>query len=575
MTTDKLMQNKTTSTTRLDVQIEALENYIKQKNTNEKKRRTALNFLEKCEMGLDGENKAFRILNELNQNFPIQILRDVSFQNLAESDKTTQIDLLLITDKLIFVIEVKNWEGVFEVKNGLLYNKTNAHHQYMNPYKQNEYHIENLRELLSKGGFENIRFDNIVYWANDDGHIEFDTSDESAVFQNAFLRTKYLTHEIMRIYDSTAASEAIRIEEVSQYLTDYCLRNPVPLFCPICKNDTLNPTCNPLTFNSNVYNKRRWCCNTCGYAEIDIQDAAFLEHEKITSTPLSSSNTGDIKSMKYVREYVLTEDEYKQMIGSYEDVTPNFSLREKQPKKWNIILNAITSIFVFAVAVLSVVYFLTLKPCMMCTEMGLYKFTERINELFHDYYINGFGKNTVILLIVLLLIGSTGFLTGYMGNSLRNLHGGYFLRDKTSWKLPVLLKYLPTFFMIIYHSIYMIWRIFIDDTTSFDIPKYQISLIGENYSVGMWITQIAVILALVSFIPIIIYAVVDSGFLGSLITIPVLIVSNCAMSIVMSLILSVVAAVLSFAALIVIGLIIAITVFIAILKAFFVESLYR
>ena len=323
------------------------------------------------------------------------------------------------------------------------------------------------------------------------------------------------------------------------FFLEYVIYLTLTSYCPICKS--ANETQSLLSYIPNAYDNRKWRCANCGYAEFDKND--FTQLVMVDDSALKTDKDSTMETNLELSECGMLK---KYISGEL----------EKKKEEDASVFCKIVTILTFAVAVFSLIYFITLKPCMMCTEMGLYRFTERLNELFHDYYINGFGKNTVILLLVLLLIGSTGFLTGYMGKSLRNLYGGQFLRDKIKWELPVLLKYLPTIFMILLHSIYAVWHLFVDENAGFAIPKYQISLVGENYTVEMWITQICVILALVSFIPIIIYAVIDSGFLGSLATIPVLIVSNCAMSIVMALVFIAVASALSIVAVIIIILII-------------------
>lgn len=546
------IQNKR-NISQLEIQLDALDNFLAYSKANKRYRNAAEFSYDNIELGIYGEQKALNILNALSSNIPKKILQDISFCSVSEPDKTAQIDFILITDKIIFVIEVKNWTGCFTVSDGEVYQK-DGNRKYGNPHKQNETHIERLKEVLSAGGFGDLRFENIVYWANDNGDIQFDGTPESIILRNSFYNSERLSSEIKHLYNSAADNSRIDIDRISDYIYNYCEQNKILSYCPICK--AANKTQSLLSYIPNAYDNRKWTCANCGYAEFDKNDfAQFDSALKIDKDDTMKTNL-ELSRCGMLKKYASGE-------------------LEKRKEEDASVFCKIVTILTFAVAVFSLIYFITLKPCMMCREMGLYRFTERLNELFHDYYINGFGKNTIILLVVLLLIGSTGFLTGYMGNSLRNLHGGYFLRDKIHWELPVLLKYLPTFFMILFHSIYAVWYVFIDKNAAFTIPKYQISLIGENYTVCMWITQICVILALVSFIPIFIYAVIDAGVLGSLATIPVLIVSNCAMSIVMSLLFAVITTVLSYAAVIIIGLIIVIYVSIILIKAVFLGILYR
>ncbi|MBQ8515059.1 MAG: NERD domain-containing protein [Ruminococcus sp.] len=577
MTTENLVQKK--QSTCLQIQIEALNTYINQTNEKVESYRSALSCLEKCELGLAGEEKAYHLLTELCGSFPMQILQDVSFRNVSDSDKTTQIDLLLITDKIVFVIEVKNWDGEFVVENGVLkkQDKYNSDYGCDNPYEQNEYHIKGLKDVLLKGGFENICFANVIYWANEDGNIEFvDSNDskKSAEFEESYFKSENLISGIMGIYESADISAPIEIGRISQYINSYCSQNSASLFCPVCKS---KGTENRLTFIPNPHNGRNWFCTACGYSEIDRKnfvpcdfnrDSANECTQERADAPTSSCDATDADaSMRFVREYVLTEDEYKKMLDAYEDVPQQASVRGT-PKKWHVVFSAITAVVVSIITAFSIYYFWNTKPCTMCTEMGLYRFTEKVNELFHDYFVSGFGKPTALLLIALFVIGLTGLLTGVMELSLCKLLGGSLLRDKVSKRLPNFAKLLPTYVMMLYFAVWTVWLV-IDDTVIFEIRKYEISLTGENYTIPMWITQIAFILMIAAFVVIFVDVFIGSGFIGSLIQIPVLIVSNCSMILAAQLVVAVAVGFVAYAVMaVVIGAII-LSAFLLLLRILF------
>ena len=62
-------------------------------------------------------------------------------------DKTTEIDIIFITPHKIFVFEVKSYYGELSIgKDGEIISKTTK--QRVNPYTQNQYHIDMLRKAL-------------------------------------------------------------------------------------------------------------------------------------------------------------------------------------------------------------------------------------------------------------------------------------------------------------------------------------------------------------------------------------------------------------------------------------------
>lgn len=454
-------------------------------------------------------------------------MHDISFCSTSDADKTTQIDLLLVTDKIIFVIEVKNWNGDFVLESGEL-------KEYRNPYTQNLKHIEELKAVLEVGGYTNLHFENIVYWANDNGMMRFDNSDETRSIRAAFLKTEQLCSRIKDIYDSAATSADIAIDEVADFIVSYCNRNKAPLFCPICTSSKHKDAEKNLTFIPNAHDGRKWRCMTCGYAEYDSSDFSeqvqntdnsYVQQNSAESSEVKSAEAYSNDSQSSGNEVVMSEEDFNTLLKA---AAGKIDIDAEPEKKENIVGSAIVTIIVFAVSVFSLIYFLRLEPCMMCTERGLYRLTERVYELFHDLYANGFGLPTIIIFVALILIGLTGLTGRYMEVWLSKLFSRDRSHDKTQKRLSREMMFLPTYIDCVYVAICSMWYS-IDESVVFEIPYYAISLTGENYTTAMWVTQITVILIAIGFLIVFVDAFIGSGLLGLLVRIPVILVTNCAL----------------------------------------------
>ena len=110
-----------------------------------------MNKLSPNELGMIGENRIYNIVKGFNFWFKGgKILRNLYLQK--ENGETTEIDMIYITKKGIFVFESKNYSGIVkgskddlkwivEYKNGNIY-------EFYNPIKQNETHIRYLRNII-------------------------------------------------------------------------------------------------------------------------------------------------------------------------------------------------------------------------------------------------------------------------------------------------------------------------------------------------------------------------------------------------------------------------------------------
>lgn len=116
------------------------------------------------EAGIEGEK---RIAFELkNSHMPIYVLHDVY---LEDGDLSAQIDYMIFTRKLCFVVECKNLYGNIEVDHEGNFIRTMKYGKYFNkeriysPITQNQRHLELLKKILKgeKGVFARIFFDSV------------------------------------------------------------------------------------------------------------------------------------------------------------------------------------------------------------------------------------------------------------------------------------------------------------------------------------------------------------------------------------------------------------------------------
>lgn len=100
--------------------------------------------------GQAGERIFYKLLTEKIGVPENQILRNVYIP--TKSNKTSEIDLLVLSEKAIFVFEVKNYGGnIYGDRNRKKWIQYIGHqkHFFYNPFLQNEVHAKHLRAFLS------------------------------------------------------------------------------------------------------------------------------------------------------------------------------------------------------------------------------------------------------------------------------------------------------------------------------------------------------------------------------------------------------------------------------------------
>ncbi|WP_203277030.1 nuclease-related domain-containing protein [Metamycoplasma hominis] len=105
----------------------------------------------KQQKGNDGEFLVAWKLTSLNEG-KYKVLNDILLQ--IDNDKTAQIDHIVVSTYGIFVIETKNWNGfITGGRDSYFWFKRNSGNNIeimKNPIKQNEWHIEALKQIFSK-----------------------------------------------------------------------------------------------------------------------------------------------------------------------------------------------------------------------------------------------------------------------------------------------------------------------------------------------------------------------------------------------------------------------------------------
>jgi hypothetical protein len=134
----------------LEEQLKQLTEFL-QKPLSADVRDQVENDIRCIKAGINGENK---LLFELkNSHIPMFVLRDLY---IADGDLSAQIDFIVITRKLFFVIECKNLYGNIEIDSDGNFIRTVWYGKYFkkegiySPITQNERHMELIRKIRRK-----------------------------------------------------------------------------------------------------------------------------------------------------------------------------------------------------------------------------------------------------------------------------------------------------------------------------------------------------------------------------------------------------------------------------------------
>ncbi len=226
--------------------------------------------IKNLERGCFGESYTLNMLKRAPMN--MLIVRDLNF--MYNDETAVQIDFLVITDKLIFAIETKNWSGNFRIDSQgefiALKNGSAVHRE--SPISQSNTHTGYLRQLyrmiMSKD--KSDRFDNMVVWANQDSVL--DRADAPA---DTASKIVYPNGVVQRITEYHTASRLKALKEkemrrIAENFLAYCVQHPVAPKCPLCgkgilvKKNGINDRPDFLGFSR--YN-RNDSTHSCSYME--------------------------------------------------------------------------------------------------------------------------------------------------------------------------------------------------------------------------------------------------------------------------------------------------------------------
>lgn len=167
-------------------------------------------------IGYDGEYALFDYLLRADSRFDnSKVLTNLEIPVLAQG-KTTEIDMIMICEYGIIVFEVKNYKGTIygthDEQYWTQYFRTADNQRFINPIKQNEYHISALKEFCSEKLFSVILFPN---YDCDIRRVAFRDGN----FTVANMRS--LDMEMERISSMPKTISQKRIEEISDELKKY------------------------------------------------------------------------------------------------------------------------------------------------------------------------------------------------------------------------------------------------------------------------------------------------------------------------------------------------------------------
>jgi len=160
----------------------------------------------------------FLVLKELYKNIPGACKILMNLQIPTPDGKTTEIDLLMIHETGLYVFEIKHYTGHIYGKdnenNWTQYFRTASNQSFLNPVKQNEYHMAALKVM-----FPHIPISSIVVFTNDECtlHVENNTNPNVTI-----CRLSGMVSAVRHLYESRVFKyEAEQIDDIFNRLLYY------------------------------------------------------------------------------------------------------------------------------------------------------------------------------------------------------------------------------------------------------------------------------------------------------------------------------------------------------------------
>jgi dipeptidase len=174
-----------------------------------------------------GEYFVKRQLNKLAETYQGKAYHNLMF---GVGETSTQLDNLLITNKAVYVIEVKNYAGRIyggqyqdqwyqtirydnkrRGRGGRTYTKTHiAKNAFFNPIKQNQMHVNALKSNIQS--IQKLPFMNVVVFMNRGNLDHIEMKDEGAFVINRSKLCKLIKQYELRLPSVTVDMTAIETE---------------------------------------------------------------------------------------------------------------------------------------------------------------------------------------------------------------------------------------------------------------------------------------------------------------------------------------------------------------------------
>lgn len=196
-------------------QLQKLENMLNQKKYSQHKTQIENDIL-RIKSGDYGENQVRYYLT--HSYMPMYILHDVYLE--YDSNNKSQIDFLVITRKMIFVIECKNFSFSSSVRVGkdrqfIVKMKDNTMQSIKNPLEQNRIHIEVINKFFPE--IRKICFPLVVF-TNENSILDYSQAPDD--IKNHIVRADNLVEYIKSVNNSFCSKE----------MTDFKMRETADCF---------------------------------------------------------------------------------------------------------------------------------------------------------------------------------------------------------------------------------------------------------------------------------------------------------------------------------------------------------
>lgn len=215
------------------LQLDGLERYGKLycRFLSEEKRKEIQKQKYIVERGLQGEELTLKAL--LRTPLHMLIIKDLHF---SYGTIPTQIDFIVITNKLFFVLESKNWNSNFKIDSCGEFISLDTNKRWKSPIAQNLEHVEYVRRIYQ--GFqpkEKIqRFQNLIVWANESSVLERTEAPVDIIASITY--AKNLPNLILEKYNSCSIKplKLVEMQKIADFFLAYCSEHAVGRKCPVC-----------------------------------------------------------------------------------------------------------------------------------------------------------------------------------------------------------------------------------------------------------------------------------------------------------------------------------------------------